>query len=618
MSTTQEQSESFQRSEWENLKASVDKIVEALTRHNVKETAIRLFNINIYRGQGYIVRSFMKSQMARDKQHTKVMASLVAVINSKFPEVGQILVSRLVVLFRKSFVKNDKLKVTRSTHFLVHLMNQYVCSDIVFLQILQLLLENPTNSSVRAATSIMTEGGNFLVQHAANASAMVFDRLRSFLQDPNSQLDGSVLHEIDLLLRERRHRFSRHPAVTPDLDLVAEEDRETHTVILDETIATHDELNSFKFDENWQDEENRYKEELKEILGDSDEVAVAPVQKEEPESTDKTIDMTNSDIINFQKTVYLTIMGSMSSDEAVHKLLKLSYKNNSDVSRDEVLADMVIKCGSEEKTYSKYIGIIGEKLCSKSRRWQVVFVRLFKQYYEKIHQFNTNAVRNIGKLFGHLFACGILPIEECWDTIEMTEDGTTSAGRIFIKFVFQELVEEVGIGELVEMVEAENVQAKIQGMFPTLPKDMRDAEHVRFSINYFTAIGLGRLTEQMRGALHRLELEPRGRKRERSGSESSSGSYSRSSSYSRSRSSSYSRSESGSRSRSRSRSRSQGPRASPSPSHGRGATTGRTRRASRTDSNLEESAMRDQNSRRRRASNEGPAPYGIDPRTRHI
>jgi pre-mRNA-splicing factor CWC22 len=87
-----------------------------------------------------------------------------------------------------------------------------------------------------------------------------------------------------------------------------------------------------------------------------------------------------------------------------------------------------------------------------------VFVRLFKQYYEKIHQFNTNAVRNIGKLFGHLFACGILPIEECWDTIEMTEDGTTSAGRIFIKFVFQELVEEVGIGELVEMVEAENVQ----------------------------------------------------------------------------------------------------------------------------------------------------------------
>ncbi|KAJ9099644.1 hypothetical protein QFC19_005883 [Naganishia cerealis] len=521
MSNIEAHSESFQRTEWKNLKASVDKIVEALTRNNIKESAIKLFNLNIYRGQGYIVRSFMKSQLTRDKQHTKVLASLAAVINSKFPEVGQILISRLVVLFRKSFVNNDKPNVTRSTHFLVHLMNQYVCSDIVILQILQLLLENPTNNSVRAATSIMTEGGHFLVQHAANASAMIFDRLRSFLQDPNSQLDGSVLHDIDLLLRERRHRFSRYPAVTPDLDLVEEEDRETHTLILDETIETHDELNSFKFDENWQEEENRYKEELREILGDSDEVAVAPVPKEEPEKTDKTIDMTNSDLINFQKTVYLTIMGSMSSDEAVHKLLKLSYKNNSDVSKDEVLADMVIKCGSEEKTYSKYIGIIGEKLCSKSRRWQVVFVRLFKQYYEKIHQFNTNAVRNIGKLFGHLFACGILPIEECWDTIEMTEDGTTSAGRIFIKFVFQELVEEVGIGELVEMVEAENVQSKIQGMFPTSPQDMRDAEHVRFSINYFTAIGLGRLTEQMRSALKRLELEPRGRKRERRGSESS-------------------------------------------------------------------------------------------------
>lgn len=461
-------------------------------------------------------------------------------------------------------------------------------------------LENPTNDSILLAVSIMFAGGQFLLKNSANASTMVFDKLRSFLQDTDVSFNSSSTQEIESLLRERRHNFNGHPPIPSDLDLVEDNDVETHTVLLDETIDTQDNLNSYCFAKNWEKEEESYREELSFILGNRQEVNVTQ-QDPDPEPS-KTVDMTSSELINFQKTVYLTIMGSMSSDEAVHKLLKLNFMGSSG-STNEVLADMVIKCGSEEKTYSKYIGLIGEKLCSKNRRWQSVFVKLFKQYYVTIHQLNTNSVRNVGKLFGHLFACGILPIEDSWDTVTMTEEGTTSAGRIFIKFVFQEMVEELGIADLLLMVEADEVADRTQGMFPTRPRTAEDAEHVRFSINYFTAIGLGRLTERMRAALKQLEDVPRGRPRNRS---SRGRSPSASRSYSRSRSGSYSRSRSGSYSRSESYSRSGSLR-----SRSRSADASDTqRRTSRSETRIEHSAGSSQSPE--------PAPYGMDPKRRRI
>ena len=72
--------------------------------------------------------------------------------------------------------------------------------------------------------------------------------------------------------------------------------------------------------------------------------------------------------------------------------------------------------------------------------------------------------------------------------------------------------------------------------------DGKDADAIRFSINFFTAIGLGVLTEEMRYVLDNLsepeEEDDRGRSRSRSYSRSaSSSSYnSRSRSYSRSQS----------------------------------------------------------------------------------
>ena len=54
---------------------------------------------NLVRGRGLFCRSVMKSQMA-SPTYTPVFAALVAVVNTKFPEIGELLLHRLVLQAR--------------------------------------------------------------------------------------------------------------------------------------------------------------------------------------------------------------------------------------------------------------------------------------------------------------------------------------------------------------------------------------------------------------------------------------------------------------------------------------------------------------------------------------
>ena len=137
----------------------------------------------------------------------------------------------------------------------------------------------------------------------------------------------------------------------------------------------------------------------------------------------------------------------------------------------------------------------------------------------------------------------------------MTEDDTTSSSRIFIKILFSELQALLGLKTIAERFKEPAMQDYFQNMFPRdNPRD------TRFSINFFTSIGLGLVTEPMRehlkhaSALIMEQREAELEARRADDSMSDSGSYS---SYTRSsRSRSYSRSPSRGRSYSRSYSRS--------------------------------------------------------------
>lgn len=77
---------------------------------NIKQIVPDLFVENLIRGRGLFARSVMKAQAA-SLPFTPVFAALVAIINTKLPQVGELVVTRLISQFRRAFKRNDKVCV---------------------------------------------------------------------------------------------------------------------------------------------------------------------------------------------------------------------------------------------------------------------------------------------------------------------------------------------------------------------------------------------------------------------------------------------------------------------------------------------------------------------------
>lgn len=116
------------------------------------------------------------------------------------------------------------------------------------------------------------------------------------------------------------------------------------------------------------------------------------------------------------------------------------------------------------------------------------------QQNSMIHRLETNSLRNVAKFFAHLLSSDALPwhVLAC---VRLTEEDTTSSSRIFLKFLFQELSQHLGIRLLNERLNDPAMQ--MQGCYDSIfPKD--NPNNTRFAINFFTSIGLGGVTENLR------------------------------------------------------------------------------------------------------------------------
>ena len=77
------------------------------------------------------------------------------------------------------------------------------------------------------------------------------------------------------------------------------------------------------------------------------------------------------------------------------------------------------------------------------------FTTLLLLQYSTCHRLETNKLRNISKFFAHLCYTDALPWT-CLSIIHLNEEETTSSSRIFIKILFQELAEYMGLVKLNE------------------------------------------------------------------------------------------------------------------------------------------------------------------------
>lgn len=103
----------------------------------------------------------------------------------------------------------------------------------------------------------------------------------------------------------------------------------------------------FKFDDNYEENEGKYKTLSKEILGSDDSDSEGGTdgsdgsgeeEEDEDEEGDKEakssgmiIDNTETNLIALRRTIYLTIQSSLDFQECAHKLMKMELKPGQEI-----------------------------------------------------------------------------------------------------------------------------------------------------------------------------------------------------------------------------------------------------------------------------------------------
>ncbi|AQK40142.1 pre-mRNA-splicing factor CWC22 homolog [Zea mays] len=518
----------YQRLTWDALKKSINGLVNKVNATNIKNIVPELFAENLVRGRGLFCQSCIKSQMA-SPGFTDVFAALVAVVNTKFPEIGKLLLVRVVLQLKRAYKRNDKPQLLAATKFIAHLVNQVVAHELVALELLTVLLENPTDDSVEVAVGFVKECGAMLQDLSPQGLHAIFERFRGILHE--GEIDKRVQFLIEGLFAIRKAKFQGFPAIRPELDLVEQDDQFTHEISLEDHLDPETNLNVFQANPNFVEDEKAYENLKRSILGaesSEDEEGSDAASDDDDDDDDESDeedeeqmeirDRTETNLVNLRRTIYLTIMSSVDFEEAGHKLMKIKLEPGQEME----LCIMLLECCSQERTYLRYYGLLGQRFCMINKVYQENFEKCFVQQYSMIHRLETNKLRNVAKFFAHLLGTDALP----WHVlayIRLTEEDTTSSSRIFIKILFQELSEHLGIRLLNERLNDPNMQGSFESIFP---KD--HPKNTRFSINFFTSIGLGGITESLREYLKNMprlimqQQKPESSESDSSGSESGS------------------------------------------------------------------------------------------------
>lgn len=201
----------------------------------------------------------MKAQAA-SLPFTPIFAALVAVINTKMPQVGELVVIRLMSQFRRAFKRNDKVRLLwvltkhsgsdgnikvicrSSASFLAHLVNQRVVHEFAAVEILELLLRRPTDDSMEIAVGLTREVGAFLAEVSPKPNASIFERYRAVLNE--GAISQRVQYMIEVLMQVRKDKYKDNPILPEGLDLVEEGDQHTHEIWLESELQIQESLST--------------------------------------------------------------------------------------------------------------------------------------------------------------------------------------------------------------------------------------------------------------------------------------------------------------------------------------------------------------------------------------
>lgn len=475
----------FQEDNWRSIKTFIYNVLLKLEEPSIICCLEDLLSVNLIRGKNILVSEILKLQQIKD--NASCFVSLIALLSEVIPDIGPLLARSSASMFIENYKYNNLPKTLAMASILCHLVNYEVIHEILIFQLIHLLLERPEEKGITITCYMLKLCGKTLMEINKINHDNIYEKLRIFLQEQRVSKVACLSIEQALSLRRLNYKDALNLLKLPDHCTNIE------TVILDlnDQLSMYSkELDLFEYDPHFFETEEHFQNIRSALL--------SQYCSEKQESYEKVVDMTEKDDLEFKKKIYLILKGCLSADEAAHKILKL---HPGMIEKDKIVNIIMQSC-YQETTYSKYYGIIAEKLSRFHKSWKVAFEKLFLDSYKTIDNFENSQLRIVGRFWGHLLSTKCIEFSSL-SCVHMNEKETTMHGRIFIKFIFQELVEALGIDELKRILETSEIQKRLHNLFPMSVQD-----HMIYSINYFTAIGCGALTDVMRSQL--LSLENKG------------------------------------------------------------------------------------------------------------
>jgi len=207
------------------------------------------------------------------------------------PEVGELILARALPDFKQQYYRSKRRnnnsynsKTTKGCIvFPGHLINQAVAHEIVALQILELLLQDDSNNNnIEIAMDLVRVCASKLQETSPNGLRAVLERFRHVLHQ--GEVSDKLQYAIEDLLVSSSSTSSlfyiKHPIL--DLDLVEEEDQITHETGLDDidnntseelAVGRQDTLDTFTFDEHYEENEQLWSKIRAEILNEWKKIA---------------------------------------------------------------------------------------------------------------------------------------------------------------------------------------------------------------------------------------------------------------------------------------------------------------------------------------------------------
>lgn len=429
---------------WLDAKAEIVEVLDGLNEKNVKDCCWDLFQVNLFVGKVAFVRQIL--ERAR-QQPSRELAAVLAVVNSEVPSIGALSVQHLIRQF-KSSVRKDSSTALNTAIFVADLYNHGLVRVELVAQMILILRHFEIENCVAVLERVVVK---------SDVREYLAKKFMAVKYEP---------FKLDIVMDKYK---TRH-----DFDIYVEV----------EALPEHE--------HEWPDSD-QWPDVQKIILGTEEpsapEQAAQPIVQTiaEPPVAQGILDMTRTEDTNFKKHVYLVVMSALSAEEATHKVLRIQGD-------PRAIVKTIVEIASQEKTPNSIYANIGYRLSRMvDDRWRLSFESEFADQWDRAQEYETNQIRNLGRLFGYLLASDSLDWQ-CLTHVDLTIEGSTPSTRIFLQSVFEEMRSEMGVSKLVSRLKDPELAGI--GIFPV------DTDDKKFARDFFRAIKIGPVADLLRSRIN--------------------------------------------------------------------------------------------------------------------